>query len=262
MGGRMIDENVAKLIYNIIPSSLTVHGTTQSIQKTLGEVPLNEISCPTINVSFIDGYPLTRSFDDGYQQIDENTYTETDTRSAIIRYKVGATNITNNTIQTITVVQGQTSYTLYDPVLKINSITNHQNTDYQLSINRDAVEWLVDNSSESTFIIDYDWVDASYWVAHNVMDYIVKNILGNFRLLLTPFGVDITNVAQVLDISKIFSNQSLTVLTVDVKITYPFTWTINLDPTSDSMITLNEILLYLRRTEEQTSDQVIQIKGE
>ena len=73
----MIDENVAKLIYNIIPSSLTVHGTTQSIQKTLGEVPLNEISCPTINVSFIDGYPLTSLKTHRFTQIDTKTHNNT-----------------------------------------------------------------------------------------------------------------------------------------------------------------------------------------
>jgi len=260
----MIDENVAKLIFNLIPTTLRVHNSDQIVQRTLGDIPLSEIDCPTVNVSFIDGGSYSRSIDDNYKQINTYTYQESDVRSAIIRYKVGATNITNNVTETITIRSAQTVYNFKNgPVLQINSITGHAKTDYQLSSDRYSVEWLRNIPAPGeTFVINYDWVDASYWVAHNIMDYIIKNILGNFRLLLNPFGIDIKNVAQVVDLSRIYVNKSLTVLAVDIKITYPFTWTIDFSPYSDSMVTLNEILIYLRRKESLTPDKIIDIKGE
>jgi hypothetical protein len=253
----MLNEDAFKFIFALIPSSLMIHGSTQSIQKTIGSVPLNDVSCPTINMSITEGAPYYQSLDNCFFD-DGDLRTEMDIRTAVLKFKVGATDIQNNVTQTISIEPQTNVYALNDPVLQINSVKNHFSSDYQLTNDRSAIRWLNNIPAlGSTFEINYDWIDSGYWIAHNIMQFIIQNMLGNIRILLEPYNVNVLKVANVVDISKVYANQALTVFMVDVTITYPFTWTIDFSNFDDSLVTLQSLIVQLIRKNYTIPDETI-----
>lgn len=222
----MLDINLQELIYSYIPTSLTIDDSVFEIQTTLGEVPLNSVECPTVNLSFIgNGTPYFRSIDQTFVA-DDQQVTGGDIRTVILRYKCGSVNIKKTVQKTIMFRAGQVTYPLQGPVVVINSIEGFTITDYRLDTTRNSVTWIGQTPSPDTaFIISYDRIYSGYYLASKIIEYVIKDILGNSRIALATFEVDVLEVNDIVDISSIYSNTALTALAVDVQITYPFKWT-------------------------------------
>jgi hypothetical protein len=177
-----------------------------------------------------------------------NQITSKNTSSCIIRYKVGAIDITLTASERITFEQGTNTYKLTRvPILKINSIDSFiENVDYVLDDTRDSITWIGNKPSDnSVFIVNYDWINSGYFISHQILKYLIEDFNGRIFRILNQYGIDVIDSKGVEDISQIYTNDAFSVLVYEFTITYPFTWTTTLS-VEDTVIADNIIIdLYL-----------------
>lgn len=254
----MLNLDVKKLLLRELPASLTIDGYTFSIKRTIGSTPLNELSLPTVNLKFIgEGTPYYRSFDDGHMYNDTmNTYQHTYTCS--LRFTVAATDATINTSSSIKYISGTNSYTLPRvPVVDIIGVTGYvKNTDYRLSTDRTSIEWIgTTPANNATFVVEYTWINSGFYIANQLVDYIMQDVNGRVFDLLRPYGINIINSKGITDLSNIYTNDSLSAFSFDIVVTYPFTWSISIS--SEDSVLAESIILDLYVNEINTGTIVI-----
>jgi len=224
----MLNLDVKKLLIREMPSSLTIDGHVFTIKKTTGSTPLNELTLPTINLKFIgEGTPYYRSFDDDHIINDTlNQYQHTCV--CTLRFTIAASDSIISASDSIKYLSGTNSYTLQRvPVLDITSVTGFvKDTDYQLSADRTAIEWIGTTPTvNANFTVNYQWINSGFYISHQILDYIMKDINGRVFNLLTPYGINVINYKGAVDLSDIYTNDALSAFSFDIVITYPFTWT-------------------------------------
>lgn len=227
MGSRILNLNFKKLLLAEIPSSITIDGHTLPIEKTIGSVPLNKLTLPTINVNFIENAPYYRSIDDGAVIIDGG-FKYNIVNSGIIRYTVGASSVTADTSTTMIYKTGTDLYTLPRvPVVNINNIGTYvKNIDYRLRSDHASIEWIGNKpANNASFVVNYKWVNDGYFISHQLIDYLMKDVRGRVFNLITNYNVNIIDFKSVVDISDIYVSDAFNAFSFDFIITYPFTWT-------------------------------------
>lgn len=241
----MLPTEVKKLLVKSVPSTISLDGSTFEIQKSFGKAPLNTIISPSINLSIVsEGKRYYRSMDDSRNQI-SNVITESDVRTAILQYKVGASGKQLTASDTIT----KTAATLYSlsktPVVDITNINNFEkNLDYRLLDDHETLSWLAPGPAlNSTYVVDYNWIEDGYWIAYGIADYLIKDILANMRPVLDPYGIDVFKVGNVVDLSAIYADEAFSACSFDVQLNYPYSWTRTL--TEEEAVTLESIALDL-----------------
>jgi hypothetical protein len=242
----MLNLDVKKLLLRELPSSLTLDGHSFTIKRTIGSTPLNELSLPTINIKFIgEGAPYYRSFDDGHVYNDTlNKYRHTYTCS--LRFTCAAIDTIITTSESIKYVEGTSKYALARvPILDITSITGFvKNTDYRLSSDRTMVEWIGTTPANNiTFTIEYTWINSGFYIANQMIDYIMQDVNGRVFDLLRPYGINIINSKGIVDLSDIYTNDALSAFSFDIIITYPFAWSTSI--ASDDATLAETIILDL-----------------
>lgn len=241
----MLPIPVKKLLVRSIPSSIILDGSTFQLQKSFGKAALNTVVSPTINFSIIsEGKRQYRSIDDNYTKTGD-VVTESDIRTAILQYKIGASCITRNAIDTIK----KTDTTLYQfpkvPVVNINSIESFiKNIDYCLLEDHETLSWLTPGPAlNSNFTVNYDWIEDGYWIAYGIADYMIQDILANMRSILAPYGINVFKVGDIVDLSTIYADEAFSACSFDVQLIYPYSWTHT--PREEDAVTLESIALDL-----------------
>jgi hypothetical protein len=245
----MLDITMQEYIFGFIPSSLSFNGTTLSIQKSLGNTPLNEVESPSVNLSFINNNaPFYRSIDQGFSQ-NNNEVKGEDIRSVMMRYKVGAIDTTKTISSNIVYRSGVVSYDIRGPATSIRSIVSGQTTytvnDYQLNSDRQSITWISSThpANNASFTVTYDCIFSGYAIASAIMQYLVKYGLSVLQQTLATNNMCIQEAEEVFDISKIYEQQALTVLAVDMLVTYPYSWTWILPP-DEVGVPIEEIIFH------------------
>jgi hypothetical protein len=245
----MLDIAMQDYIFSFIPSTLTYNGASFSIQKSLGTTPLNEVDLPSVNLTFNNNNSLYyRSIDEGFS-FENNVIKGEDIRSVMLRYRVGATDATKTISTNIVYRSGISVYDVMGPAISINSITSGQttytSTDYELNSDRKSITWTGSNhpANNVSFIVNYSCIVPGYVIASAIMEYLVKYALSNLQQTLAAINLCIDSVEDVMDISKIYEQQALTVLAVDMVITYPFSWTYTLPPEEEA-VPMEEIIIH------------------
>jgi hypothetical protein len=239
----MLNLDVKKLfVASSIPSSLTIDGYSYPIRRTLGSTPIDKLILPTVNVRFFnEDTPYYRSIDDGCKIVD-NISTFTNINACTVRYTVATEDFTTTASQSIKYVTGTDVYEILNkPVIDIVSIgTFVKNTDYKLSNDHTSIEWIGNKpSNNSTFNVNYKWTNSGYFINHQLTDYLIKYIKGNFLKTLNGYGIGIVDFKGVKDISDVYGSDVLNVFAFDFIITYPFEWNITL--TDEDAVIANTI---------------------
>jgi len=242
----MLSLDVKKLLLRAIPPNISVDGYSFPICRTLGPTPLNTLTLPTVNLKVIgEGTPYYRSFDDNHTMNNSiNTYKNT--YVCTLRYTIASTDTVIPTTQSIQYVTGTNIYPLDGvPCLDITDIATYtKNTDYQLNVTRDAIEWIGNTpANDTTFIVEYNWVDSGMYITHQLTEYLMKDIHGRIFDMLKPYGIDMIDSKGVVDISDIYANDALSAYSFDIVITYPFTWTTSVS--SEDAVVAESIALTL-----------------
>jgi len=224
----MLNTDIKKLLLSVTPSNLTIDGHTFTITKTLGSVPLNELTLPTINIKFIgEGTPSYRSMDDG-AIITDNVTSYVNTDMCTIRYTVAASDVVIETTETITYKTGTDIYQLHRvPSIDILSVgTFIKNTDYKLSTDHTSIQWIGSKPANNVpFTVRYTWSNSGYYISNQLIEYLAKDIRGRIFDLIKVYGINIIDFKGLKDISDIYVSDVFNAFTFDFIITYPFTWT-------------------------------------
>lgn len=227
----MLDYTVKKLLYDYIPSNVSIDNNLISITKTFDKTPLNKTILPYVNIKFInEDTDFVRSMDDLISFSDETT-SYTSIKMCTIRYTIASTNVNITSTDTIKYITGTNVYQLKNnPVIDVNNVGSYvKNVDYKLSNDHTSIEWLKNYPSNNTSITpNYQWTQLGYYITHQLTDYIMKDVCGRVDNLLTKYNVNIVDVKPVQDISEIYVSDPFTVFTFDVIITYPFKWSITI----------------------------------
>lgn len=223
----MLSINIKQIMFSEIPSNLTIDGFSFPIKKTLGSIPLNKLSLPTINIRFIDdGNKYYRSIDDCVSSIDTTT-NFVNVNSCILRYTVASTDVIIDAEDSITYKTGTDIYQLQRvPSIDIDSVGAYvKNIDYKLSSDHTSIQWIGSRpANNSIFNVKYKWVDSGYYVASQIAEYLIKDFRGRIFDILKSYGINIIDVHGVKDISDIYVDDSFNAFYFDFVITYPFTW--------------------------------------
>lgn len=241
----MLPAQVKKLLVKSIPSTVVVDGSTFQLQRSFGKAALNTVVSPTLNLSIIsENKRYYRSIDDGYTK-NGDTITESDIRTAVLQYKIGASTTKLTTSDTLK----KTTATLYTlpkpPVANINSIGSFvKNIDYCLLEDHETLSWLKSGPAlNSNFTVNYDWIEDGYWIAYGIADYMIKDILANMRSVLIPYDIDVFKVGNVVDLSAIYADETFSACSFDVQLVYPYSWTRTFS--EEDAVTLESIALDL-----------------
>lgn len=223
----MLPIQTKKALINAIPSSIVVDGSTYQLQRTFGKASLNDIVSPTINIAIIsDGKRYSRSIDD-CTVITDTTVTGSDLRTAIVRYTIGATVQKLTRTETIKKTNSSLYKLAHTPVLDITSIGSYvKGVDYKLENDHETLNWLKTGPAINTnFSVNYEYVEDGYWIVYGIADYLMQDILASLNSTLRQYNADVVKVGDIVDLSAIYTNDTLSVCVFDVQLVYPYKWT-------------------------------------